>query len=228
MIDYRNIDGLELLKSLDDNSIDFVLTDPPYEIQVHGGGAGFLKNRKLMNKHISYIGKGFDYDNYFNEYLRILKTPNIVLFCSNAQVSKTMQWFENKKLSTTLLVWKKPNPIPAGNGKYISNIEFMVYVRGKGATFNNIGYEYQLKTFEYQSPHNRIHPTEKPIDLLRRLLLIHTNENDIVVDTFAGSLTTAIACHKERRKFVGSEIDKKMFDKSLKRYKQITRQTELF
>jgi DNA modification methylase len=229
-IDFKNIDGLELLKTLPDNSIDFVLTDPPYELEIHGGGAGFMKDRKLLNKHISYIGNGFDFDSYFTEYERVLKVMNSVIFCSNKQVSKTMDWFEKRDYSVTLLVWKKPNPIPLGNGKYIGDTEFLIYVRGKGATFNNIGYKHQLRVFEYNVPSTkeRIHPTEKPIDLLRRLLLIHTNENDVVLDTFAGSFTTGLACNKENRKCIGSEIDTKMFKKADKRLNKNLMQTVIF
>jgi site-specific DNA-methyltransferase (adenine-specific) len=229
-MEFRNIDGLELLKTLPDNSIDFILTDPPYELEIHGGGAGFMKDRKLLNKHISYIGYGFDFDTYFSEYERVLKVMNAVIFCSNNQVSKTMNWFENKGYSVTLLVWKKPNPIPLGNGKYIGDTEFMIYVRGKGATFNNIGYKDQLRVFEYNVPSTseRIHPTEKPIDMLRRLLLIHTNENDVVLDTFAGSFTTGLACHKENRKCIASEIDEKMFMSANTRFKNEISQTQLF
>lgn len=229
-MEFRNIDGLELLKTLPDNSVDFILTDPPYELEIHGGGAGFMKDRKLLNKHISYIGYGFDFDTYFLEYERVLKIMNAVIFCSNKQVSKTMNWFENKGYSVTLLVWKKTNPIPLGNGKYIGDTEFMIYVRGKGATFNNIGYKDQLRVFEYNVPSTaeRIHPTEKPIDMLRRLLLIHTNENDVVLDTFAGSFTTGLACHKENRKCIASEIDEKMFMSANTRFKNEISQTQLF
>ena len=229
-MEFRNIDGLELLKTLPDNSVDFILTDPPYELEIHGGGAGFMKDRKLLNKHISYIGYGFDFDTYFSEYERVLKVMNAVIFCSNKQVSKTMNWFENKGYSVTLLVWKKPNPIPLGNGKYIGDTEFMIYVSGKVATFNNIGYKDRLRVFEYNVPSTaeRIHPTEKPIDMLRRLLLIHTNENDVVLDTFAGSFTTGLACHKENRKCIASEIDEKMFMSANTRFKNEISQTQLF
>lgn len=229
-IEYYNKNGLELLKSLPDNSIDFILTDPPYELDDSGGTSNNdFGNRKLVkDKHISYISKGFDYDTFFNEYLRVCKIPNMVIFCSNKQVGKIMTWFEQKDLSVTLLVWVKKNPIPLASGKYISNTEYMIYVRGKGATYNSIGYDYQLKTFYHSSPNERIHPTEKPIDLLRRLLLIHTKENDTVLDTFAGSFTTGLACLKENRNCIMSEIDTEMFNKAKKRLENKKAQTVLF
>ena len=226
---FKNICGLELLKSLPDNSIDFVLTDPPYEIEASQGG-GCFKDRNLLNKGIEYLSNGFDFDTYFSEYERVLKTMNAIIFCSNKQVSKTMNWFENKGYSVTLLVWKKPNPIPLGNGKYIGDTEFMVYARGKGATFNNIGYKDQLRVFEYNVPstNERIHPTEKPIDMLRRLLLIHTNKNDTVLDTFAGSFTTGLACHLENRNCIAAEIDTNMFNKAESRFNNFKSQLNIF
>lgn len=232
MIKYYNQNGIELLKSLKNNSIDFILTDPPYEHEIHGGLVknGYFERKLTRERHINYISKGFDYDTYFNEYMRVLKIPNMIIFCSNRQIAKTMNWFENKGLSVTLLIWVKKNPIPLGNGNYISNTEYMIYVRDKGATFNNIGYKYQLKTFDYSSPttKERIHPTEKPINLLRRLLLVHTKEKDTILDTFAGSMTTGLACYKENRNCIMSEIDKSMFDKASKRIEFEMKQTTLF
>jgi len=133
-----------------------------------------------------------------------------------------MKWWEDRKYSVTLLVWEKTNPVPFGNGKYISSIEFMVYVRGKGATYNNIGYEHQLKTFRYGSPSTkvRLHPTEKPNELLERLLRIHSNEGDIVLDPFMGSGTTGVACKNQGRDFIGIELDKKYFEIAKERINQ--------
>jgi DNA modification methylase len=141
-----------------------------------------------------------------------------------------MSYWENKGYSVTLLIWRKPNPIPLGNGNYISDVEFMVYVRGKSATFNSIGVKDQLKVYEYSSPSSseRIHPTEKPLDLLRRLLLIHSNENHLVLDCFSGSGSTALACMKEKRNFLGCEIDKEFYNSSTKRLKNKKSQTSLF
>ena len=71
----------------------------------------------------------------------------------------------------------------------------------------------QLKTFRNQPPQaaQRIHETEKPVSLLQRLLLLHTSEGDVVFDAYAGSFSTAIACHNEKRKFIGCEILGKVF-----------------
>ena len=106
-----------------------------------------------------------------------------------------MTWWEDKGYVPTLLVWDKPNPIPLCNGKHVSNLEFIVYVRERGTTFNNLGYQMLLKTYRYQPPSakERIHETEKPQGLLKHLLMVHTNEKDIVFDPYAGSFSTALA-----------------------------------
>lgn len=203
-------DCLEEMKNVPDGSIDLVLTDPPYELENHGGGKTDFAQRKLVkDTHIDFISSSFDIDAVFTEIERISKVVNLVTFCSNKQVSKIMNWWESRGYSTTLLVWEKTNPVPFGNGKYISSVEFMVYVRGKGAIYNNIGYKDQLKTFRYGTPSAkaRLHPTEKPIELLERLLKIHSNEESVVFDPFMGSGTTGVACKNLNRNFIGIELD---------------------
>lgn len=220
MVQLINGEAVSEMKKLQDNSVDFVLIDPPYELDNHGGGKTDFAQRKLVKDlHIDFISNGFDVKEIFTEIERVCKTMNMVCFCSNKQVSKIMNYWEKKKYSVTLLVWQKSNPTPFGNGKYISDLEFMVYVRGKSATYNNIGYKHQLKTFTYPSPSkkNRIHPTEKPQDILERLIKIHTNKEQTVLDCFGGSFSTGLACLKLNRNFIGIEIDTDIFNTAKKR-----------
>ena len=72
------------------------------------------------------------------------------------------------------------------------------------------------------------HPTQKPVDLLRYLVLTYTNEGDTVLDNCMGSGTTAIACIKERRHFIGFELSKEYFDKAVRRIKAEQAQLTLF
>ncbi len=216
-----NADCLDYMPTIQDKSIDFVCIDPPYELDNHGGVVnGHDLTRKLnRDKHINFISDGFDLNAVFSQIERVSKVMNMVCFCSNKQVSKIMNYWEQKKYSVTLLVWDKPNPIPFGNGKHISNLEFMVYVRGKGATFNNLGVNEQKKTFNYPSPSSskRLHPTEKPIELLERLIKLHTKEDDIVLDCFAGSFSTADACKRLNRQCIAIELEKQYYDKGVNR-----------
>lgn len=208
-------DCLEEMKKIPDGSVDLVLSDPPYELDNHGGGTTEFAQRKLVKDlHIDFISKSFDMPTVFKEIIRVSKVVNLVIFCSNKQVSQIMKYWEDRGYSTTLLVWDKPNPVPFGNGKYISNLEFMIYVRGKNAPYNNIGYNEQLKTFRYGVPSSkaRLHPTEKPTELLERLLKIHTNEDSVVLDMFMGSGTTGVACKNLNRNFIGIELDETYYN----------------
>lgn len=133
-----------------------------------------------------------------------------------------MSYFEKLKLTPTLLVWNKTNPSPLCNGKHLSDLEFIVYVRGKGATFNN-GTPFEYKKKCYTSPvvgkKDRIHTAQKPIELLRRYIELSSNEGDTVLDCFMGSGSTGVACVKYKRNFIGIEIDKQYFEIAEKRIK---------
>ena len=216
-----NDDCLNAMKELPDKSIDLVLTDPPYIQDNHGGGDNKNWWRNLnQTGHLEFVSNGFS-DEILNEFERVCKIVNILIFCSNKQISKLMNFFEMRKYSTTLLAWHKKNAIPFGNGKYISDIEFILFVRGKNAPFNNSTNKENSKLFQYNYPTaNRLHPTEKPIEILSRLLKIHSNENDTILDPFLGSGTTARACKDLGRKCIGIEISKKYCDIAVQRLAQ--------
>lgn len=230
-----NADCEKVMGNLPDNSVDFILSDIPYDLDLNGGGAhGDFCTRKQIqsrkNSSLYFVSQGIDYDKIFSEFERICKRVNICVFCSNKQIGRIMTWWEQRGYVATLLVWDKPNPIPLGNGCYINNLEFIVYVREKGVTYNSLGYDMQLKTFRNQPPQaaQRIHETEKPVSLLQRLLLLHTSEGDVVFDAYAGSFSTAIACHNEKRKFIGCEILEKYFEPAMKRLRGAVAQKSLF
>ena len=227
-----NDDCLNVLKQLPDKCIDLVLTDPPYIMDNHGGQlkTDAVFARKLTTKkHIDFICKDFDFEKVANEWIRVVKKVNLYIFCSNAQISRTMSFFENKGYSVTLLVWDKPNPIPLCNGKYVSNLEFIVCVKEKGVFFNNeLPMQKKLKTFKYPSPTTRIHPTEKPIELISELINLKSKEGDVVLDTFSGSGVLAIACHNLKRNFICIEKDKDYYEASCKRLEEHQRQGVLF
>lgn len=195
--------GLALLP---DNSVDFICTDPPYEFTNHGGAGNKPEMvRKIHKGHIDFMSKGFDIS-IFNEFERVCKIVNVVIFCSNKQISKIMSWWENKGYSTTLLVYKKKNPIPFANGKFLSDTEYMIFVRDENITFNAMKSNEMSKVFEYSVPTKQLHPAQKPEMLIGKLLKILTNENDLVLDCFMGSGTTAKVASILNRNFIGFEI----------------------
>ena len=202
-------------------NIDLILIDPPYELDNHGKGKKPLANRMTKVKEdVKYIDNGFDYISIFDKFLKLQKIPNILIFCSNKQISRIMSYFENKNLSTTLLVWKKSNPAPLCNGKYISDSEFIIYVRGKGAYFNNdcdISLKYKVKTFPILTNKNKLHIAQKPLELIEQLIALHSRENDLILDCFMGSGTTALGCKNLNRNFIGCDIELDNFENTKKR-----------
>lgn len=210
-------DCLELMKDIPDKSIDMVLTDPPYLVPPHGGGRKGLADRlSRIRDEIEFIAKDFDFESVFSEFLRVCKVPNFIIFCSNLQLGRTIVYFENKGLKVDALVWSKINPAPLGFNSYISDIEYIVYVHVEGSYFNNDApLDFKKKTKRYSIITNameKYHPTQKPIDLMRELITVHSKENDVILDSFMGSGSTGVACKSLNRKFIGIELDDYYFN----------------
>jgi len=246
-------DSYELIKTLPDKSIDLIITDPPYEFDQGGAGGAFgSNNRNYRNeyielykekgktyhteklriasnkqkhcKEIQHISKGFELT-LLDEFLRVLKSINIYIWCSKNQIGKIINYFENKNCTIDLLCWHKTNPTPTINNSYLSDTEYLIYARGKGT---NLYGSYETKKKFYITSTNKedkndyLHPTIKPIEIIENLVINSSKENDIVLDTFMGSGTTAVACKNLKRNYIGFEIDKKYYDISLDRINNIT------
>ena len=95
--------------------------------------------------------------------------------------------------------------------------------------YDNKGERYPKSVIKFANDnHDSLHPTQKPVDLLRYLVLTYTNEGDTVLDNCMGSGTTAIACIKEKRHFIGFELSKEYFDKAQRRIKAEQSQLTMF
>jgi site-specific DNA-methyltransferase (adenine-specific) len=92
----------------------------------------------------------------------------------------------------------------------------------------NDGNRYPIDIIQYNKDRDTFHPTQKPVDLLRYLVLTYTNEGDTVLDNCMGSGTTAIACIKEKRHFIGFELNKEYYEKAVRRIRNEQRQLKLF
>jgi len=102
------------------------------------------------------------------------------------------------------------------------------YIKESKDNYNDMYYPKSIVTFSNASQSDKFHPTQKPVDLLRYLVLTYTNEGDTVLDNCMGSGTTAIACIKEKRHFIGFELNKEYFDMACKRIDNEQRQLTLF
>ena len=206
-------DCYKLIKDIPDNSIDCIYTDIPY-LYVDGGvGKVEMGARmKVLRDSIEAMSDGIDWS-ILTEFKRVLKHINIFIWCSRLQLADILSW--GKDYNIELLVWCKTNPSPTINNNWLPDLEYCVYMREKGVPLND-GYEHKSKW--YISAANKkdkdmfSHPTIKPLPLVKRHLLHATQPNDIILDPFIGSGTTAVACAETQRQFIGFEIEKKWCD----------------
>lgn len=216
-----NADCMDILKELPDKCIDLVLTDIPYgEVNRDSNGL------RDLDKGCADIVE-FDLHKLCNELVRINK-GSIYVFCGTEQVSDIRKILINNNYSIRLLIWEKTNPSPMnGETIYLSGIECCIYGKLKGATFNehckNTVLRYPVCTDKF-----RFHPTQKPIDLFKYLIKVSSNENDLILDCFSGSGTTAIACHNLKRRFICIEKDYDYWKASVERLENAQAQLRLF
>jgi site-specific DNA-methyltransferase (adenine-specific) len=271
-IEIKNCDGLEYLNTIENNSINLILTDPPYIISRDTGmdkhynmvkeneanNIKYIKteaeweaykekeNEKEKDKEIlnddkkenymkygSIYGKKYcvktqygDWDNNFTmdklksfigEYYKKLKTGGtLIIWFDLWKIGELKTIMENCKFKQIRFIeWIKTNPQPLNsNTNYLTNCReiALLGVKGGSPTFNS-SYDKGIYEFPLQGGKNRFHPTQKSLPLFESLINKHSNENDIVMDTFLGGGTTALACKKTKRKFKGCEISKEYVDK---------------
>lgn len=216
-----NCDCLELMREMEKQGVvaDCLLTDIPYgEVNRKSNG---LRDLDKKNADI----ETFDLMQYLNLTDKCVSGVFIV-FCGTIQAGIIREFFVNKGYSTRILIYEKTNPSPMnGEHLYLSNIEWAVYARKKGATFNAFC---KGCVFKCKSGTNEIHPTQKPLELWYELLRDNTNEGQLVLDTCMGSFTTAVACHKTGRRYIGAELDKEYFDKGTERLNKVKSQISFF
>lgn len=207
-------DCLDLMSKIKDNSINLIVTDPPYLIETVGGGL-YTQPDKQYVKELNSMKNGFE-TNVLDELCRIMKKINIYFFCSQKQIIPLLDYFvTQKKCNYNILSWHKTNPIPACGNKYLTDTEFILFFREKGVKIYG---EFNTKRTWYATPINQDdkkkygHPTVKPIEIVKNLIINSSNENDWVLDPFMGSGTTGVAAKNLNRNFIGFELDNKYFE----------------
>ena len=221
-----NNDCIKGIRELKENSIDCIITDPPYDISSINGG-GSVNTVKKLNKSLQDLRKadlikGYDIVSFGEEALRVMNEINIYFWCNKKQIPAYFDFYVNKhKCTFDILAWHKTNALPTYSNKYLSDTEYLLYFRkGKGKCFPK-SYE-DAKTY-YVAPINHKdkklwgHPTIKPLDITEKIIRNSTREGQTVLDPFSGSGTTAIACINNNRNFIGFELDKDYYDISVKR-----------
>ncbi len=207
-----NADCLDILKELPDKCIDLVLTDPPYGINVaKNGKVGGGKCCAATDYGKKDWDKKIPDKTIFNEIKRISR--NQIIFGGNYFV----EFLTN---SPCWIVWDKNN---TGNFAdcELAWTNFKTSVKKYSWTWNGMIQE------DMKNKDVRIHPTQKPLKLFEMILRDYSSENDLILDCFSGSGTTAIACHNLNRRFICIEKDKTYYEASLERLKNAQAQMRL-
>ena len=242
-----NMDCLEGMKHIPDGSIDAVVTSPPYNfnLRIHYGQYGGWSD-KDPNKYGNMMNDRLPMEEYFqwqrdciNEMLRVSKGLvfyNIQMITGNkVALCKILGEFADKVKD--VIIWDKKNAEPAINeGVLNSQFEYIIVfdkataIARQFPVFNaERGTVSNVWPICKNTEHNILnHSAMFPLDLPRKIVRLFTNESDLVLDPFMGSGTTAVACIKEKRHFIGFELNKEYFDKACKRIDAAQRQLTLF
>ncbi len=213
-----NGDAIELMSKIKDESVDLIVTDPPYKTTArgnHGNTGGMMKKKLFMQ------GKIFKHNDikpieYIPEFYRILKDSSHCYIMTNhvnlQEILNVATECGFKFMKS--LIWNKGNKIMGQF--YMSQFEYILFFRkGKAKRINKCGTADILnvpnkKTKDEEG--KNIHDTEKPVELMRILIENSSQEEEIVLDPFVGVGATAIACKELNRKFIGFELDENYYN----------------
>ena len=226
----KNESCFDFLREIEDKSVDLVLIDPPYEISrdtnfQSGEKTGRDTDRFRISMDFGkWDNKFTDFDIVIRECFRVLKKGGtFICFYDLWKITILKEMMEKTGFKQIRFIeWVKTNPVPINSKvNYLTNAREIAVlgVKGSSPTFNS---EYDNAIYEYPICHDkgRFHPTQKPLELIKDLILKHSNPGDLVLDCFSGSATTAVAARETGRKFIGCEINENYFKKSLERLKK--------
>ena len=185
-----------------------LLTDIPYGVVSRSDNG--LRNLDKSNADI----ETFDLLKFLNH---IYDSFDICcIFWGREQISTISDFFEHRQGTTRQIVWLKPNPSPM-NGEYVylSGIENAIWFKKRGT--GKLNCKCKKNYFIYPCGRSKLHPTEKPVNLLREIILDCTSPDDWVVDTCMGSGSTGVACKETGRNFFGIELNEEYYNVCIKR-----------
>ena len=213
-------DSKDVIKRIPDNSIDFILTDPPYNIGKHSTGNIPLPGRSAINNDLAdWDLVDFNPEEWADEFIRILKPKgNLFIFTTYNQLGRWYNCLDNRFDTSNFMIWHKTNPAPKiFKAGFLNSCEMVFTCWNKGHVWNFIS-QSEMHNF-IESPicsrperlSNPKHPAQKPISILKKMIRIASNPDDIVFDPFMGVGSTGVAAIQEGRKFIGIEINKSYF-----------------
>lgn len=223
-------DSKEVISRIPDNTIDFILTDPPYNIGKYSRGNIPLQGRSAMNNDIAlWDWVDFNPEDWAEEFVRILKpTGNLFIFTSYNQIGRWHSCLDSRFDTTNFMIWHKTNPAPKiFKAGFLNSCEMIFTCWNKKHTWN-FTTQSEMHNF-IESPicmrperlSNPKHPAQKPLSILKKMIEIASNVDDIVFDPFMGVGSVGVAALELFRKFIGVEIDRIYFDAAKERIEKM-------
>ena len=223
-------DSRDIIKRIPDNSVDFILTDPPYNLGQHSTGNIPLPGRTAMNNDVAEWDMiDFNPEEWADEFIRILKpTGNLFIFTSYNQLGRWYNCLDHKFDTSNFMVWHKTNPAPKiFKAGFLNSCEMIFTCWNKKHTWNFIS-QAEMHNF-VESPicmkperlSDPKHPAQKPVSILKKMIKIATNEDDIIFDPFMGVGSVGVAALDMDRRFIGVEIDESYFRAARERIENV-------
>ena len=235
-INLYNDNCIEAMKSIGDNTIDLIITDPPYNL------GNFMKDRdtNLKKMRDNFFGDaGWDnmdfsewsesMEQFFESAARVMKKGgSIIVFMAIIKVETVIKLAEKYGFYyKTTGIWHKKNPMPRNmNLHFVNSTEAWIYFtyKTRTGTFNNNGAVLHDFVETSVTPNGERkygkHPTQKPESLMRHFVDVLSNVDDNILDPFMGSGTTGVAAKKAGRNFIVIELSKEYFDMASQRIQE--------
>lgn len=238
-----NDDTFNALEKFEEKTFDMIFADPPYFLSNNGitcsGGKMVSVNKGNWDKSVSIKEKHEFNKNWIKECYRVLKDNGTIWISGTLHniYSIGMALEEEGFKIINNITWQKTNPPPNLACKtFTHSTETILWAR-KDLKKNKYTFNYDLMkelndnkqmkdvwTTSLTKPSEKKqgkHPTQKPLEILNRIILASTKENDLILDPFCGSSTTGIAAIKLNRRYIGIDNEKEYLDLSIRRYQEI-------
>ena len=211
-----NEDCIEGMKNISDNSIDLIVTDPPYLVKYKTGrrkDKSHKFTKEILNDDNEQLLK-----DYIKECHRIMKNDTAMyMFCSSNKVDFFKQELEKYFTIKNMIIWVKNNHTAGDLQSAFGRKYEIVFLVNKGRSKFNGTRLTDVWEFKRVAGKGQLHQNQKPVEMIEQCIEKHSNENDVVFDGFMGSGTTAIACINTNRNYIGFELDEEYYETSTKR-----------
>ena len=221
-----NDDCLKILKDIPSDSIDLIVTDPPYLMNYK---TNYRKEKTHDFCTVIQNDDNFELiEQYINECYRVLKQDTAMyMFCNSNKVDYFKKCLETSGFNVkNIIVWIKNN-WTAGDleAQFGKQYEF-IFLLNKGRKLFTGERLSDVWNFNRVVGDRQVHQNQKPLALINQCIRKHSNENDLVFDGFMGSGTTGVACKQLNRNFIGVEISKNYFEIAKKRIENADEEME--